>query len=380
MSTIHKSRLSFIDLMRGLAMLVMIEVHVVNSMMIPTVRHEIWFQVLNFVNGMVAPSFIFISGFAFMLASHSKLDEFRKFGYPFWKQLGRILLIWFVGYLLHVPYFSLRNTIHYTSHDMWMKFSGVDVLQCIAFGLLLLFALRIWIQSDRAYLATVTAIGIFAVAAAEPVYRIDFTAFMPMMIADYFNVMNYSYFPLFPWLGFMSAGALSAWLFVKYRERKEEGDLIRRLAVIGLACVIIGGAYMVLMTEVFHIIKDIRPHFSFFAARLGCVFLILAGCYRYCQRRGSISPVILYPSQESLVVYFLHLELLYRKVWWDRSLVDLAGNNLTFAQCIGVTLGIIAVMLPVAWIWNYLKRRNEYFGRYAVACMFIAGGFIFIIK
>ena len=90
--------------------------------------------------------------------------------------------------------------------------------------------------------------------------------------------------------------------------------------------------------------------------------------------------MILYPSQESLVVYFLHLELLYRKVWWDRSLVDLAGNNLTFAQCIGVTLGIIAVMLPIAWIWNYLKRRNEYFGRYAVACMFLVGGFIFIIK
>src|SRR5208337_2479961 len=101
-----KSRLSFVDLMRGLAMLVMIEVHIVNSIMNNALRSSGWFQYVNFINGLVAPVFIFISGFAFMLASQVKLEAFRQFKYDFWKQLGRIILIWFTGYMLHIPYLS----------------------------------------------------------------------------------------------------------------------------------------------------------------------------------------------------------------------------------------------------------------------------------
>ena len=52
-------RLNFVDLMRGLAMIVMVEVHVVNSMMDPVFRNEAWFNYINFLNGMVAPVFIF---------------------------------------------------------------------------------------------------------------------------------------------------------------------------------------------------------------------------------------------------------------------------------------------------------------------------------
>jgi uncharacterized membrane protein len=74
-----------------------------------TLRNTSWFGFINFANGLVAPSFIFISGFAFVLASQKKLPEYRKFRYAFWKQLGRIGLIWFTGYMLHIPYFSLQN-------------------------------------------------------------------------------------------------------------------------------------------------------------------------------------------------------------------------------------------------------------------------------
>ena len=168
-----KSRLDFVDLMRGIAMLVMIEVHVVNSLMDVGLRNTSWFGYINFINGLVAPSFIFISGFAFVLASQKKLPEFRKFRYPFWKQLGRIGLIWFTGYMLHIPYFSLHKCRNLATERHWLKFMSVDVLQCIALGLFVIFFLRLFIKSDRVFIVSVSALGISSVAFAPYAYNAD---------------------------------------------------------------------------------------------------------------------------------------------------------------------------------------------------------------
>jgi len=102
---VQKSRLAFIDLLRGWAILVMIEVHVFNAFVLPELRSTSWFHALNFINGLVAPSFTFISGFVFLLASQKKLESFRSYGPAFWKQAGRIGMIWLIGYSLHLPFF-----------------------------------------------------------------------------------------------------------------------------------------------------------------------------------------------------------------------------------------------------------------------------------
>jgi uncharacterized membrane protein len=143
------SRLAFIDLLRGWALLVMIEVHVFNGFLLPHFRATSWFHVLNFINGLVAPSFIFISGFVFLLASQKKLESFRTFGLTFWKQLGRIGLIWIVGYSLHLPFFSFHRAITEATEAQWLSFYQSDVLHCIAFGLLILFFSRLLIRNDR---------------------------------------------------------------------------------------------------------------------------------------------------------------------------------------------------------------------------------------
>lgn len=57
------------DLLRGLVIIIMIEVHVFNAFLLPELRQTGWFSVLNFINGLVAPSFLFVSGFAFQVSS-----------------------------------------------------------------------------------------------------------------------------------------------------------------------------------------------------------------------------------------------------------------------------------------------------------------------
>ena len=135
------SRLHFIDLLRGIAVIVMVEVHVFNAFLQTQYRTTEWFSVLNYINGLVAPSFVFMAGFVFMVASQRKLDEFRAYGKAFWRQIWRIFLILCVGYFLHLPYFSFHRVITETTEAGWLKFYQADVLHCIAVGLFILFLL-----------------------------------------------------------------------------------------------------------------------------------------------------------------------------------------------------------------------------------------------
>ena len=65
------SRLLFADWLRAWALLVMIETHVFNAFLAAQFRDTQWFRNLNFLNGLVAPSFLFVSGFVFLVASRA---------------------------------------------------------------------------------------------------------------------------------------------------------------------------------------------------------------------------------------------------------------------------------------------------------------------
>ena len=70
----EKVRYTFIDLLRGWAIILMIEPHVFNTFLLPELKQTGWFGVLNFINGLIAPAFLFVSGFAFQVSSGSKLE------------------------------------------------------------------------------------------------------------------------------------------------------------------------------------------------------------------------------------------------------------------------------------------------------------------
>ncbi|MDH7604770.1 MAG: heparan-alpha-glucosaminide N-acetyltransferase domain-containing protein [Melioribacter sp.] len=74
------NRALFIDLLKGIALLIMIEVHVVNAFLLPEIKSQSWFEILNYINGLVAPAFTFTSGMVFVLSLQKGLDELRRFG------------------------------------------------------------------------------------------------------------------------------------------------------------------------------------------------------------------------------------------------------------------------------------------------------------
>src|SRR5512135_2725297 len=98
-SAVSKSkRVQYIDLLRGWAVIVMIETHVFNATLRPDIKTTDFFDILNFINGLVAPSFIFASGLAFAITSRRKIAEYTTLGPPLYKQILRLLFILGIGY------------------------------------------------------------------------------------------------------------------------------------------------------------------------------------------------------------------------------------------------------------------------------------------
>ena len=354
----EKTRYKFIDYLRGGALLVMIEVHVFNSMLIPSLKTEHWFYILNFINGLVAPSFLFVSGYAFYISSDRKLDELRKYGQAFWRKMGRIAVILLAGYSLHFPFHSIfqgQNIFNIS----WGPYLIVDILQCIAIGLLILFVLRLIIKNTKVYDLIIFVSGLLIVIVSPLVARIEFANYIPLFFATYFNNINGSLFPLFPWLGFMFLGATACKYFLDARSKGGEKKYVTRLTIIGTGLLIIG--YFLPLDFISEKLRYINPNPLFFFLRLGYVFLLLVLCWYYEQFRKPERSFVLDVSRESLLVYWLHLVLIYGMFWQGESLFTTVNHSFTVINCIFMTLIISVLMIFVAKAWGKIKTKIKFF-------------------
>jgi uncharacterized membrane protein len=368
-----KSRLVFVDLLRGWATIVMIEVHVFNAFILPPLKETGWYSLLNYVNGLVAPSFIFVAGFIFVYVSERKIDDFRNFGHLFWRQIYRIAQIWVIGYLLHLPFFSWARMLHESTQDDWLKFYQSDVLNCIAAGLLFVFLARIWIKSNDTYRRFLLISGLVVALVTPFIWNVDFNNHIPAPIGAYLNGQHFSGFPLFLWIGFMMAGGYYAMDFLKAKKEGTEKRFIKRIGITGAIMIIGGRLAAILPSYLPHASTNVRANPFFFLERLGVVLVLLILCWYYAEWRKTENSFILDASKESLSIYAAHLLVIYGMFYNDMSLSYLYGGKLSVVECCVATLVLITVMVYAAKLWSWLKRQHLYLAR-GIAVM---GVFIF---
>jgi uncharacterized membrane protein len=351
----EKVRYISADLLRGLVIIIMVEVHVFNAFLLPELRQAGWFNVLNFINGLVAPSFLFVSGFAFKVSSGGKLEEMRKLGKAFWKKISRILQIIIIGYALHLPFYSLSKTINETTPQLLEAFWAVDVLQCIGFGLLFLFLTRLLIKSDKVYNYFLIASLVVITLVSPFLWKVEFTNFFPLTIANYFNRLHGSLFPFFPWVNFLLAGAVFAKHFVDAREKNEEESFIKKTVIIGMAALLIGHLFY---SGLFPLsLTSILPNPIFYLQRLGYILVLFYLCWLVDRKTNAKNSFVMDASRESLLVYWLHLIIIYGVFWSGKSLAGKIGVTMNVIETIGTTILLIVLMILVAKIWGWAKRN-----------------------
>lgn len=362
----EKVRYISADLLRGLVIIIMIEVHVFNAFLLPELRQTGWFSVLNFINGLVAPSFLFVSGFAFQVSSGGKLDEMRKLGKAFWKKIGRIFQIIIIGYALHLPFFSLSQIVNETTPQLIVSFFAVDILQCIGAGLLFLFLTRLIIKSDKSYNYFLIS-SLIVVTLISPIFwNIEFTNYLPLFIANYFNQLHGSLFPIFPWINFLLAGAVFAKHFVDARDRNKEERFIKISALTGFIFLLLGHLFFSGMFS--KTLTSILPHPVFYLQRLGYIFVLFYLCWWVAKKTNIKNSFIMDASRESLLVYWMHLIIIFGTFWGGKSLVDNFGKTMNAIEAISASIILIVLMILAAKLWGWVKKKYPKYASIGVGC------------
>jgi hypothetical protein len=62
-------------------------------------------------------------------------------------------------------------------------------------------------------------------------------------------------------------------------------------------------------------------------------------------------------AQESLIIYFVHLCLVYGSVW-NSGLRQAFGETLAPVATLPIALGLISLMAVLAWQWNRCKHHR----------------------
>lgn len=368
-----KKRFYFIDQFRGWAVLFMIETHVLNAFLNTTLRSRLSYKVLDFINGLVAPAFLFIAGFAFAIVALRKWDDFLLLKRPFWQQFRRYLFVGLVGYLLHLPGFSLPRLIATLRWNEPNVFWGVDVLHCIAFSLLLMLLLVPLLRRQKLFFIFLALAALAVVLLTRMVYSLDIAALLPAALAGYLKRVPGSQFPLFPWLAYVWFGAFFSWLWQEAKDKEREKKYFRDIYIAGGLMIVI--FFIVLLQPLFKVgLSSFSPSWPhFFFLKLALILLLLACLWHGEQKWGNRPAPVTTVGQESLLVYAAHLAVIYGTFW--PSLSFIIGKTRSWLEVTAMALVLIAAMFILALAWHRFKTTRPA----AARRVFWIGAFVLVI-
>ena len=352
--------------MRGLACLLMFQTHCYDAWLSPAARKSTFFMYSQLGGTFPAPLFLFLAGISFALVTDKLIQNATP---P--AQIARLTIRRGAEILAFGLLFRLQEFLISWGWAPWSDLFRVDILNIIGLSMMMMGTLC-WIV--LAFTDTVAAggsqrmrIGIASAAAALTISLLTWQPRrLPWWIESYINGVHSLgtpqawLFPIFPWSAFAFAGLALGFLL------QSEWPRIREAVVFittGLAGVILIEVARWLDARPFQLYSTYdfwHTSPNFFLIRVGFLWIFLCASYAWCRWGAAIvgfSPLIQL-GQTSLLVYWIHIELVYGRFAILRRQSQSIG---------GATLGLLTIflmMLALSWLRTHFKnRRPELWGR-----------------
>jgi len=354
----------YIDAFRGLMALVMVQGHVMDFLLTPAALAHPWYIFQLKFHGSTAPGFLFASGFVAGLprAPLSLRATLRR--------ARRLLFVFLVGYFLHLPYFSLWKTLGAASSAERARLFSCDALQAIALTQLVVLALQ-WLVGRRwPYVAA--ALAFVVVIATPSVWASGLSARLPEAVAPYLDVSGGSRFPLFPFAAFVLGGTLAGAALGRAEPRRRH----RRALTAGAALVAAGA---VLAWWLSGKVEYWGPSPAYSFVRLGGLLLLLRLVEYAAAARVPGIPLLALLGHETLLVYVLHLYLLFGGVIGVSPLAAFQGR-LGPVAALWVVVAMVPPLLAAAWAWRTAKHRAPTEARLALVFLVVAFVYEFLVR
>ncbi len=348
----------YIDAFRGLVALVMVQGHLCDSLLSTEARSHALYQFQAIFHGTTAPGFLFASGFVAGLP-RSPLSLTASL-----RRARRLLFVLAVGYALHLPYFSLFKTLEATRAEA-ARFYACDALQAIAVTQILVLLVQ-W-ASGRHW-PPVTGFLALAVLVAGPfVWHFGWSSALPLPLGSYLDVSSGSHFPLFPFAAFVLGGTVAGAAIGRQEPRRR----LRRALFWGAGLIVAGivSAQALAGTVDFW---GVSPGYTLI--RLGGLLLLLPLVETWAAREWTLSREVALLGRETLLVFVLHLQLIFGGVLAPGLLTRWTGQ-LGYAAAGAILLAMVPLLYAAAWLWHRLKSRAPH--EATLVLVFLGMAFVF---
>ena len=342
------ARVRAFDWLRGIAVVVMIQTHAL-VLLRPELRRGDLFVTLQWIDGLVAPSFILAAGFSMALtqvrAALGAGDTSGARAKRLRRTLRRIFEVLLVATLVNWMWFPIFR------EPRWIL--RIDILQCI--GLALLIALPfLFTLATRPQILRIVALLLAAIAfGISPLAE-----HVGPPLATFVNGTTGAVFPLVPWSGYVYLGAAIG------TSAAIDGPRGTALSLVGLAA---AGALLWVLTPQ---VAALYPPHEFWvtdptnhARRWTQVCLIALALLAVERIRGSWSSSLPVRFVEvfgtsSLAGYFIHEMLLYFHIA-GFSFEVVWGERCSWPRYCAVLLLLIACTFVLTWLTDQLYRRAD---------------------
>ena len=350
-------RRRYLDWVRGLAVLVMIQAHVIDSWTRFDARHTWQFAWAMIVGGFGAPLFLFLAGVSVALSAGSKSRRIGDDSAAANVVMKRGGWIFCLAFLFRVQAWIL-------GWGALRSLLKVDILNIMGPGIVAAAAIWGALRSSPASRSVAFAAAAGVISFATPVVRATpLLNALPDPIEAYIRPLSgYSSFCIFPWAGFVFAGACIGVVLDRSRSPERESRVNKWLAVAGLG--LASTAYV----GSFFPSPYAHSEFwggspAFFAIRVGILTGLIPFAYWWEQwaTRPAWSPLEQL-GRSSLFIYWIHVEMVY-------GLISLRiHKTLTHPQAWAAYFAFVLLMLLlsiekdriVRWWRTRGDRQNAY--------------------
>lgn len=382
--TAPKARLGYIDWMRGLACVLMFQTHCYDAWLGGSARQSRFFMYSQLGGTFPAPLFLFLAGISFALVTDKLLQKNLSASQIARSTIRRGAEILGFGLL-----FRLQEYVISWGWAPKSDLLRVDILNTIGVSMMLMGVLCWVVLSLRERKARLSSSGLqlpervvgvragqagnavptgslmigglitaLAISLLTPLLWTSWRPrFLPWPLESYIDgVHNLGapqpwLFPIFPWSAFAFAGLAVGFVLQSPWTRAREAKVFVSLGVVGGILIEVSRWLDSLPVQLYPVYDYWHTSPEFLLIRVGMLLLILTGTYAWCRwglAQWGFSPLIQL-GQASLLVYWVHIELVYGRV----SILSKRAQTIGGAS-IGL-LVIFVAMLALAYIRTHAK-------------------------
>jgi uncharacterized membrane protein len=340
------SRLQYLDWLRGLGAVIMLQGHVFHSFLKNDLRDGGPYMLSQFLGGMPPAIFLFLTGvtLAFLMDSTERkglstinrwTTALRRAGYLFFLAFAFRLQLWLFAW-----------------PSPWTDLLKVDILNCMGFGMAMLSVMALFRTEERVRLCAMTGLGI--AFAAPLLSQLDWSGAPPLLRS--YVIPDYNSFGFFPWAAYLAFGMSAGSILRMVKPESTEG-LMQWAALLG--------GTLVFASQYFaNLPFSIYPKSEFWLnspaqvlIKLG-VTLLMASLAFLWTRHGAKDrwSWVRQFGTTSLLVYWVHIELVYGH--WLAPL----KNNLSVSQTIAAAAMVVLCMLLLSTAKTYRHRLSTFLG------------------